>query len=69
MNMFKNIFACVLLALGFGMYFTKLDDWHWAAPLGPDFIWFLDILFKLEPFSTILCVVLALTLFMVRKQY
>jgi hypothetical protein len=69
MNMFKNLFAVGFLALGSGLYFTNIDSWRWISALGPDAIPAIEFLLKLEPFSTIICVIMAITLFMIGKQY
>jgi hypothetical protein len=73
MNMFKNLFAVGLMILGSCLYFTKVEDWKWVGALGstvgPAVVNALLTMQAVQPFSTILCFVLALTLFMVRKQY
>lgn len=69
MNMFRHIFTVAFLALGIALWVVKLDDWAWVHILGPDAISVIVILLNFQPFSTLVCVVVAVALFMTRKQF
>jgi hypothetical protein len=69
MNMFKNLFALAFLIYGVALWYAKPQEWKWPDTLGPYAVTFVDYSIKAEPFSTVICLVLALALFMVRKQY
>ena len=73
MNMFRNILTVVIFALGTALWFVPTDQWKWLDFLGNEVggqaIMAVDFLERLEPFSTILCLVIATALFMTRKQY
>ena len=69
MNMFRNILTVMFLALGLGLWFIPSDDWKWVDILGCQAVMALHVLDLMQPFTTIVCIVIATALFMTRKQY
>ena len=69
MNMFRNLLTVILLALGIGIWVSNPDTWSWAAPGGPYLLGALHFLQETKPFSIIILLVLAITLYMTRKQF
>ena len=69
MNMFRNILTVVTLAFGRRLYFLPIEDWTWLDAFGPEPITWVDLLLKAQPFPTIVLMVVAVALFMTRKQY
>jgi hypothetical protein len=69
MNMFRNILTLTLFVLGLALAFTNPEDWKWVDTLGSHAVDAARFLGDTKPFSFILCWVLALALFMTRKQF
>jgi hypothetical protein len=69
MNMFRNLLTVILMALGFGVWLSDPTTWKWADPAGPYVVEALQFLAATKPFSVIILLVLALALFITRKQY
>jgi len=69
MNMFRNLLTLALLALGIGILVSNPDDWKWAVSGGPYVVNALHFLGQAKPFSEILLIVVAVALWMTRKQY
>jgi hypothetical protein len=69
MNMFRNLLTVVLVALGIGLWVSNPDDWKWAATGGPYVVNALHFLGQAKPFSIIILLVIATSLFMTRKQF
>ncbi len=69
MNMFRNLLTLIFLALGIGLWVSDPTGWRWAAPAGAYVVNALNFLGEAKPFSVIILLVLALALFMTRKQY
>jgi hypothetical protein len=69
MNMFRNLLTVILLALGIGLFMSDPGTWHWADPAGPMVVQALRFLGEMKPFSYIILLVVALALFMTRKQF
>jgi hypothetical protein len=69
MNMFRNILTVAFFALGTALWFVPLEEWNWVNLLGGQAVMSLEFLFKAQPFSTLICLVVATALFMTRKQY
>ena len=69
MNMFRNLLMVFLLLLGFGLMLSDPTTWHWADPAGPYVINALGFLNEMKPISFLMCFVLAVTLFMTRRQF
>ncbi len=69
MNMFRNLLTVIFFALGVGLWVSDPSTWKWADPAGPYVVDALLFLGQAKPFSVIILLVLALTLFMTRKQY
>ena len=69
MNMFRDLLAVALVALGIGVWFSDPTTWTWARPGGPYVAEALKFLGDAKPFSFILMFVFAIALFMTRKQY
>ena len=69
MNMFKHLFATALIAYGLGLWFGHPEDWKWPDVGGAYLVNFVSFCSDFRPFSVVLCLFLALALFMLRKQY
>jgi hypothetical protein len=69
MNMFRNLLTLAFIGLGFGLVLSNPLDWKWVAACGPYVVYTASFLTDARPISTILCFVLALALWMTRKQY
>jgi hypothetical protein len=69
MNMFRNLLSVACLALGIGLFMSDPSKWRWADPAGPYVVNALVFLGEIKPFSYLLLVAIAVTLFMTRKQY
>ncbi len=69
MNMFRNIFTVALFALAIALWVSDPDSWKWPDVCGPYVVNALHFLKDTKPFSFILMFILAITLFMTRKQY
>lgn len=69
MNMFRNLLTVVLIALGLGLFLSNPTDWRWIDPAGPYVVNAVRFLGDMKPFSYILLFVVALALFMTRKQF
>jgi hypothetical protein len=69
MNMIRNILTVAFLGFGIALWTLPIDDWTWVDLLGGQAVISLDFLFKAQPFSSIICFVIATALFMTRKQY
>ena len=69
MNMFRHIATVAFMALGISLYIVPQDQWQWVSAFGAQTVFALNFLFSAEPFSSIICVVIATALFMTRKQY
>ena len=67
--MFRNLLTLALLALGVGLFLSDPTTWQWADTGGPYVVEALKFLQELKPFSYILLLVMAVALFMTRKQY
>lgn len=69
MNMFRNLFCAFLVIFSLGLLFTDPNKWDWFNRLGPDAVNILHICIQFRPFVVGACLVVALALFMTRKQY
>ena len=69
MNMFRNLFAVFLIVFAIGLVFGNPDGWTWWQRLGPEATNVLNVCITFKPFVVGGCVVIALALFMTRKQY
>jgi len=69
MNMIRNLLTLAIFALGIGLWFVPTVQWSWVNLLGGQAVMALDFMGKTEPFSSIICLVIATALFMTRKQY
>jgi hypothetical protein len=69
MNMFRNLLTMVLFGLGIGVWMTDPTTWKWVDPAGPYVVNAVRFLGETKPFSIIILMVLAVALFMTRKQY
>ncbi len=69
MNMFRDIFTVVFIALGIALWLTKPDDWQWIGFLGQWAVYTINVFMTIRPFSTITCFVIAVALWMTRKKY
>ena len=69
MNMFRNLLAAFLLVFGLGLVFGDPDHWTWVDHAGPNAVDALRFCVQFKPFVVGACLVIALALFMTRKQY
>lgn len=69
MNMFRNLLSTFLLVFGLGLVFGSPQNWSWFESMGPVATDFLHICITFRPFVVAACIVLALALFMTKKQY
>jgi hypothetical protein len=69
MNMFRDIAILVLLALGIGLMVGDPENWTWVELGGSYALDALSFLIKGRPFSELICMVLALAMFMTRLKY
>jgi hypothetical protein len=69
MNMFRNLLTVALIALGLGLWFTDPVTWHWVDLGGPYAVNALTFLTETRPISYIILFVIALALWMTRKQF
>jgi hypothetical protein len=69
MNMFRNLFSLALIILGLGLWFTDPTTWHWVDMGGVYAVDTVRFLTDLRPFSYIILFVIALALWMTRKQF
>jgi hypothetical protein len=69
MNMFRNLLTVALLALGIGIGVSDPTGWRWADPGGPYVVIALNFLSETRPFSPMVIIVVAVALFMTRKQF
>ena len=69
MNMFRDIAIGILVALGIGLTVSDPDDWKWVAAGGPYVVQAVSFLVTTKPFSVVICMALALALFMTRLKF
>lgn len=69
MNMFRNILTVACLCLGISLWVLPEDQWRWVDLLGSQAVTALNLMRAIEPFSSTVLIVVALALFMTRKQY
>jgi hypothetical protein len=69
MNMFRSLFALFLIAFAIGLVFGNPDGWTWWQRLGPSATSALSFCVTFKPFVVGGCIVVALAIFMTRKQY
>ena len=69
MNMFKNIFATALFVFGLALVIGNPTEWKWPEVGGPYLVIFVQLCADTRPFSYAICGIVALALFMLRKQY
>lgn len=69
MNMFRNLLALVLIAFAIGLAFGDPEHWTWVDRAGPNAVDVLRGCVQFRPFVIAGCVVIAITLFMTRKQF
>jgi hypothetical protein len=69
MNMFRNLLAIFLVVFALGLAFGDPDHWTFLDRGGPDVVNILHICIQFRPFVIGGCLVLALAIFMTRKQY
>jgi hypothetical protein len=69
MNMFRNLFTLALIALGLGLWLTDPASWHWVDLGGVYAVDTVRFLAGTRPISFIILFVIALALWMTRKQF
>ncbi len=69
MNMIRNLLTVFFAALGTGLFLSDATTWRWADPGGATVVNTLIVLNEFKPFSFLLCFVIAIGLFLTRKQY
>ena len=69
MNMFRNLLTVALIALGLGLWFTDPTTWRWVDLGGPHAVQAVGFLAETRPISFIILFVIALALWMTRKQF
>jgi hypothetical protein len=69
MNMFRNLLTLALIALGLGLWFTDPATWHWVDLGGVYAVDTVRFLADTKPFSVVILLVIALALWMTRKQF
>jgi hypothetical protein len=69
MNMFRNLLTVVLIVFGIGLYFGDPDKWTWVALGGPNAVTALRFCVEYRAFVVAFCAVVAVALWMTRKQY
>ena len=69
MNMFRDLAMVALIALAIALAVCNPLDWKWIAAGGPYVVQAVDFLIIAKPFSNIICLALALALFMTRLKY
>jgi hypothetical protein len=69
MNMFRNLFSLFLIFVAVSLVVSTPSDWPPLQRLGPDFLDVLKTLQTFRPFVIGACVVIAVALFMTRKNY
>ena len=69
MNQFRDITMMSLIILAIGLLVGNPDNWTWAAVGGPYVVNAINFLAEGRPWSIIVLLALALTLFMTRLKY
>jgi hypothetical protein len=69
MNMFRDLAILFLLALGISLTISNPDDWKWIDVCGPYVVQAIAFMVLTKPMSIIICMALALALFMTRLKY
>jgi hypothetical protein len=69
MNMFRNLLTALLLAYALGLVFGNPDKWTWVDAAGPNAVYLLRESIEFRPYVVGACVVVAVALWMTRKQY
>ena len=69
MNQFRDITMMALIILSLGLLIGQPEDWTWAAVGGSYVVNTLNFLAEGRPWSIIVLMALALTLFMTRLKF
>jgi hypothetical protein len=69
MNQFRDLTMVALVALALGITLTDVDDWTWAAVGGAYVVSALHFLAITKPWSVIVLMAVALSLFMTRLKF
>jgi ABC-type transport system involved in cytochrome bd biosynthesis fused ATPase/permease subunit len=69
MNMFRNLLCLFLIVVGVSLMISNPSDWAPLQRLGPDFLNVVKGAETFRPFVIGACFVIAVALFMTRKQY
>jgi hypothetical protein len=69
MNMFRNLFAAALFIFALGLAFGDPDKWTWVDLGGATVVDAFRVCVQFRPFVIAGCIVVAVALFLTRKQY
>jgi uncharacterized membrane protein YkgB len=69
MNQFRDITMFALIAIGISFLITEPENWNWISMCGGYVVSGVQFMATIRPFGTIICMVLALALFMTRIKY
>jgi hypothetical protein len=69
MNQFRDILMSALIILAIGLGFGHPENWTWAAVFGGYVVNAITFLADARPWSILILLALALTLFMTRLKY
>jgi hypothetical protein len=69
MNMFRNLLTLFLIVFAIGLCFGDPDKWNWVALGGANAVDLLRYCVQFRPFVVAFCGVVAVALWMTRKQY
>ena len=69
MNQLRDILIVVFIALALGLAIGHPEDWTWETPGGPYVVSAVAFLTAGRPWSIVILLALALSLFMTRLKY
>jgi hypothetical protein len=69
MNMFRDLLTLALIAIGISLVYGDPNSWQWPDSCGPYVAQAVTFLADARPWSVVISLVLALSLFLTRLKY